>query len=277
MKSLDSYEVLVNDTFYRSEHILSYIKRRIKNGKLDVSYLDQAALENTILDALVYAGKIDPNTESLDLDNFGIVDDHNHTIYDKHPFVLSIPMEIKEKMRHRCLIISGSVPISIFYAKPAGGAHYCIYDMNTALSVLFDDFSFVLCDYDSPTREGVRAIDRPFLEIEYNGVSYYVDALTKRMFIKEMFDRFYNIEVKERITKSSFDKRQKEIYSQDIKESNQYANYLLLTLDLYSGFKGIPTFEETLYEIEKSKSIYPESFTEADMERENVLHLFGRR
>ena len=38
MKSLDSYEVLVNDTFYRSEHILSYIKRRIKNGKLDVSY-----------------------------------------------------------------------------------------------------------------------------------------------------------------------------------------------------------------------------------------------
>ena len=124
MKSLFDYEFLVNEVFYRSEHILSYLENHS-----DMTPLDIEAISNTILDALVAKKLIDPSEESLDLSNMCIAHDLTHHVYNPKPNVTSIPLDIKEAMRHHCLHISASVPISVFFAKPAGMVSFCIYDM----------------------------------------------------------------------------------------------------------------------------------------------------
>ena len=178
MKSLYEYEVLVNDTFYRSWHVLEYIEQHP-----NMSELDKEAVKATIMDALVYAGAIDPDWEYLDLENCCISGDPAGYEYDIHPNVSSIPMWLKEEMRHKCVKISAGIPVAMYVARPASypGA-YCVYDPNTAVSSLFKDFTFYEAKYVSPTRGVKIEKSRPFVEVDINGELYLVDILTKRIF-----------------------------------------------------------------------------------------------
>lgn len=258
MKSLVDYDILVNDVFYRSEHILGYIDRH-KN----MSKLDREALSNTILDALVDKGLMDPNVESLDLDRLAIVDNLDHKVYEEKPRVTSIPLELKEKMRSKALVITGGAPMSYFYAKPAGNVRFCIYDMNTAFSTLVDDCTFINCTYDSPTRDGIRTDNRPFVEFEYHGQLYYVDALTKRMFKKDWFDKEYNLEETYRTSKGAFDARQRAIYEEQTADNLSYASFIALIEPLVDSMCSVPKSAETAYEFAKSREYFPEEFEEA--------------
>ncbi len=268
MKSLYDFAYLQNEVFYRSECILKYLERH-----KDISKLDKEAIINTLLDALVYKGLMNPDTESLDFEHLCIRDDLDHIRYDNTPNVTSIPQEIKEAMRHKSIIISASVPISIFCAKPASEIHTCIYDMNTAISSLFDSFKFLLCDYDSPTRPGVRALQRPFVEVIINGEAYLVDTLTKRIFKSSWFKTTYNMSITEEIAFEDFDRKRQRIYQNQTSPSQQLATYYHLMGVMEDAFKTVPKMEEALFEFEKSKENYPEAIAEMDFIKEDMQRL----
>lgn len=265
MKSLFDYELLVNEVFYRSEHILSYLENHP-----DMTPLDKEAIANTILDALVAKNLIDPSKESLDLSNMCIVDNLSHHVYNPTPNVTSIPLNIKEAMRHKCIVISASIPISVFFAKPAGMVSFCIYDMNEALSSLFSRFKFIECRYDSPTRPNTRAVKRPFLEVNINGEEYLVDSLTKRIFKSSWFKETYNLVIDYSISNSDFDEAQRASYRQRTSERNGYSNYLFIGLPCLEPIKDHPKQAETIYEIERSKEYFPDSFAECEAIRNEM-------
>lgn len=260
MKSLYDYEFLQNNVFYRSEFILKYLERH-----QDLTPLDKEAIANTILDALVTKGLIDPSAQSLDLDTLVITDDLNHITYSETPNVSSIPLSIKEKMRQKCVIISASMPISIFCAKPAGPIRTCIYDMNTSFSTLFSSFKFLVCDYDSPTRMGVRATDRPFVEVNINGEDYLVDMLTKRIFKSNWFKEKYNMIINRETSLATFTQEQREYYDSQTIERQEMAPYLALMETLRDVIISNPKMEEILYEIEQSRNYFPEAFEELEI------------
>lgn len=268
MKSLYDYDFLQNEVFYRSEYILKYLERH-----KDISELDKEAIANTILDALVYKGLINPDTESLDFENLCIRDNLDHIRYNKTPNVTSIPQEIKEAMRHKSIIISGSIPISIFCAKPAGEVHTCIYDMNTAFSSLVSSFKFLICNYDSPTRPGVRATERPFVEVNINGEAYLVDTLTKRIFKSSWFRAAYNLEVIEEIASEDFDLEHQRLYQEQTTESVQLGSYYHLNSLFSEVFKTVPNMEESLFENERSKENYPDAVAEYHFITEDMRRL----
>lgn len=266
MINLRSYGLLVNDVFYRGYHILDFI-----DNNPNMSDLDKEAISATIMDALVYKSLINPNKQSLDLDNLCICNDLQHYCYNKVPFVVGIPLSIKEKMREKAFIISGSVPASVFFSKPSGNVHYCIYDMNTAFSAFFDDFTFLVCDYSSPTREGVIAQDRPFVEVLINDQNYLVDALTKRIFRSDLFKEKYNMVIKNSVSKKDFDDSQKELYNDHTTESVNYATFLLLIESF--NFDKNSGLAEYLYEIEKSKEYFSEEFDAIEQIRRDMVDL----
>ena len=271
MKRLDSYDVLNNEIFYRGMHILDYLYSNEKISDLDIS-----AIKATILSALVERGLIDPEHEFLDLRTMSITRTFYFgcEIYNPKPFVQGFPLWMKEKIRNRSLTITGSLPVSVHTSRPAGGVHFCVYDANTAFSVIFDDFAFLIADYDSPTRAGKRATNRPFLEADVDGTTYLFDLLTKRMFDKKEFIRRYNMEIKERVQKSKFDQRQQSLYDEQTAEStSNYGTYLSLTLSMINELRQFPKMQEFIYEIEESKKYYPTAFLEVEEIKEDMKRM----
>lgn len=158
MKSLYEYDVLVNDLFYRGYPILDYLNRK------NIQKLDKEAIFATIMDTLVYKGLINKDTDFLDRDTLMITNINKDNVYKytSKPFVIGIPLWIKESLRLKKIKIAGGIPASVHLARKAGKTHYCVYDANTVVSSVFEDFNFIEADYDSPTREGIRVIKRPF-------------------------------------------------------------------------------------------------------------------
>lgn len=269
-KSLFEYDVLINDTFYRSHHVLTWIDLH-----KEMSQLDREAICATIMDALVYKGLINPENEFLNLDNLLITNNPDDYKYDKHPFVCGIPMWMKEMFRTKSLVISGSIPVSIFLAKPAGGIRYCVYDPNTAVSSFFDEFRFIKSEYDSPTRSGVRAEERPFVEVKIDGISYLVDILTKRIFKTEEFTEMYNMVELDSIKKSDFDRKRKQYYAEQTTEKLDMGTYLLLSAQMLDMFNNTPEFAEMSYEIQKSKEYCPDGWKQYEEAREHMALFFG--
>ena len=256
MKSLLEFEVLVNDTFYRSWHILEYIENHP-----EMSDLDREAISATIMDALVYAGEINPEKDFLDLSNLCITNDVNKYKYEEHPNIMGIPMWLKEKMRHKCVQISGGIPVSMFVARPASypGA-YCVYDPNTAVSSLFDDFTFYSVKYISPTR-GVRIKEsRPFVEVDLNGELYLVDVLTKRVLKTSWFKDAYDMEILDSNTPKKFNREQKGFYKEQASEKVDLATYLCFTETLRGMMLKTPKDAEMDYERDKAIKNYPEEW-----------------
>ena len=268
MKRLDSYSVLVNDVFYRGMHILDYLY-----SKENISTLDIEAIKNTILTALVEKGEIDQYHEFLDLRKMVITDVFYFgcDCYNPKPFVQGIPLWMKEQLRDKSLRITGGLPVSVHATRPTSWEGYCVYDANTAFSILFDDFTFLIADYDSPTRPGKKATDRPFLEAEVDGTSYLFDLLTKRMFETEEFTRRYKMIVKERVQKSKFDERQTALYAEQTSiDKRSYGTFLSLCLPMIEGCRDVPKMQEYIYEIDESKEFFPRAFEEVEEIKEDM-------
>ena len=270
MKSLFDYPVLVNETFYKCWHILEYLEH---HDNLDE--LEKEAIRATIMDALVYKGEIDPESEFLSLSNLAITNNSSDYHYTKTPNVCGIPMEIKDKLRHKSLYISAGVPVTLFLAKPPSKfIRYCVYDPNTAFSSIFDDFSFYEAIYTSPTR-GVRINDtRPFVEVEINGELYLVDTITNRIFKSSFFKKHYDLEIVDSIRKKNFNRKQKELYAEQTKEHSALADIIAI----YELNKQIqaPDLAEQNYELERSKEIYPEAWEEYRKIQEHMRLVFGK-
>ncbi len=270
MKSLFDYPVLVNETFYKCWHILEYLEH---HDNLDE--LEKEAIRATIMDALVYKGEIDPESEFLSLTNLAITNNSSDYHYTKTPNVCGIPMEIKDKLRHKSLYISAGVPVTLFLAKPPSKfIRYCVYDPNTAFSSIFDDFTFYEAIYTSPTR-GVRLNDtRPFVEVEINGELYLVDTITNRIFKSSFFKEHYDLEIVDSIRKKNFNRKQKELYAEQTKEHSALADIIAI----YELNKQIqaPDLAEQNYELERSKEIYPEAWEEYRKIQEHMRLVFGK-
>lgn len=258
MKKLEEYEILKN-VFYRGEYILSYITRHPS-----MSDLDKEAIQSTIMNALIHGNCIDSSKDFLNWETLSITNGENDYHYDEYPFVTGYPLWLKEAARNRIIIQSGSIPISVHAARPSGRVTYCVYDANTVLSVFFDEFAFLEADYDSPTRPGVKVEKRPFLEVKMGNRWYLVDALTKRFFEEEEFARRFHLKVTYRLRKQDFTLEHKEIYREQTADArNQYGPFLAFTIPMLETFSNNPKFEEYLYEIEKSKEIFPNAWEDA--------------
>lgn len=268
MKELSSYRVLTEDVFYRGMHILDYLYT-----EEDISGLDIEAIKNTILTALVEKNEIDPNKEFLDLKRMIITDVFYFgcDIYNPKPFVQGFPLWMKEKLRSHSLKITGSLPVSVHAARPTSELGYCVYDANTAFSILFDDFAFLVADYNSPTRAKTRATDRPFLEATVNGTPYLFDILTKRMYDKKEFARIYDMEIKDYVRKSDFNVQQKQLYAEQTQEDDRnYGSFLALTYSLIDAMKDVPGMQEYIHEIELSRKFFPKAFDDAEQFKQEV-------
>lgn len=256
MKKLEEYELLVNDVFYRCWHILEYI-----NKKSPLTELDEEAIKATIMDALVEKGLINPNRDSLDFENLCIKENYPEGYhFEKHPFVRGYPLWMKEALRKKILLISGSTPVSVSTSMYAPGITRCIYDMNTGISSIFDEFTFYVVNYDSPTRPGKRAKERPFLEVEIDGILHLVDTTTRRIYRSDEFKRRYGFEVLDKAQKSKFNERQMEIYKEQttpVTNLYTFAMYLNMVDCLHVDVSWAPYEAEFFYEIEKSKELYP--------------------
>lgn len=104
---------------------------------------------------------------------------------------------------------------------------------------------------------GMRAKERPFVEVEINGELYLVDILTKRIFKSNEFAERYNMTELDSIKKSEFDKKRMDYYEEQTKDSLGLGSYLMLTMSMIQMFEGNPLFAELFYEIEKSKEYFP--------------------
>lgn len=273
MKSLYEYEVLVNDTFYRSWHVLEYIEQHP-----NMSELDKEAVKATIMDALVYAGAIDPDWEYLDLENCCISGDPAGYEYDIHPNVSSIPMWLKEEMRHKCVKISAGIPVAMYVARPASypGA-YCVYDPNTAVSSLFKDFTFYEAKYVSPTRGVKIEKSRPFVEVDINGELYLVDILTKRIFKTSWFKETYDMEIIDSNSPKKFNRGQREHYKEQTEDSVEIATYLCFTEMLRSMIPKSHKDAEFDYELEQARKNYPEEWEKYRIMEEERDAFFASR
>lgn len=259
MKSLMDYSVITNDTFYKCWNVLDYMEKHP-----DLSELDKEAIRATIMDALVYSGDINPETDFLSLEELAITNNPEDYHYTKTPNVSSIPMEIKAKLRKKCVYIAGGgIPITMFLAKPPTKfGRYCVYDPNTAFSSIFDDFAFYEALYTSPTR-GIRLTEtRPFVEVEINGELYLVDTITNRIFKSSHFRETYDLVITDSVRKSEFNKRQKDLYREHTAETT---NGLANIIPFYEmmPIMNAPNWAEMRYELEKSKENFPEAWEEA--------------
>lgn len=269
MRNLIDFEVITNETFYKGWHILEYIEKR------ELTPLDIEAIKATIMDALVYKGLINPEEEFLNLEELSITNNPNDYHYTKTPNVSGIPQHIKEQLRHISISQSGGLPVMLYIAKPPSKLGYCVYDPNYAVSSIFEDVNFLEVIYDSPTRPGVRLTDtRPFIEIDINGEQYLVDTITNRVFKSSWFKETYNMDIKDSISKRTFNKKQKDQYQKMMQPEILLASSLFvydMTLSIPS-----PDLAETKYEVEQAKKNYPEEVLRARMLDEEMEAYFSK-
>lgn len=270
MKNLLEYEVIRNETFYKCWHILEYIE-----SHPDMSALDKEAIKATIMDALVTKAEINPATQSLDLDNLCIVNDLEHYVYEEHPNICGIPLWMKEEFRKKALYITGGEPISIFLAKPPSKLiHYCLYDPNIAVSSIFPDATFYEAIYDSPTR-GIRLEEtRPFVEVEINGELYLVDVLTKRILKSSWFKQTFNFETTFSYKISELSRKNKQKYNHQISEYCLLEAHLRLLLAMIELDE--PENAELKFEVEQSKTHFPENWKKSDQTEFEIIQFLNR-
>lgn len=262
--SIYDYDLLTNEVFYKSWHILEYIEKNPNMSDLDIQ-----AIEATIMDALVSKKLIDPKTQSLDIENLSIVNNLEHYTYEKHPNISGIPLWMKEEFRKKAIQITGGLPISIYLARPASKVvRYCVYDPNTAVSAIFDDATFYNTIYTSPTR-GVRLEEqRPFVEVDIDGELYLVDILTKRILKSSWFRETYDMEVKSAHTISKMSRKRLKYYKEAISDHRslwQIIPFMGPLLEMRD-----PSHAEYAYEVEQSKKYFKEEWEKYEEYKEEM-------
>lgn len=260
MKSLLDFDILVNGVFYRGWHILEYIEKHP-----DMDELEKEAVCATIMQALVEKKLVNPDTQSLDINNLSIVEDVEHFRYQENPNICGFPLWLKEKMRHKSVKISAGIPIALFLAKPASKlVRYCVYDQNYAMSAVFDKFTIYDAIYDSPTRKVRLEETRPFIETEINGELYLIDTLTKRILKSSWFKERFNFQATHTLNSDDFDAEQRKEYKKMTREENHLPDILSIIIDLKKtfGLLDIPNNAEYEYEQEMTRITSPESWEE---------------
>jgi len=254
VRKLSEFYSLNNNVFYKGWHILEYIKTH-----KDLSLLDKEAIKATIMDALVSSEEIDPSLEFLDFDNLCITNSKENTYaYEKYPNISGIPLWMKEMFRTKSIYITGGLPVSVFLSIPSKSR--CIYDMNTSVSAFFDKFTFYTVNYKSPTRPGKIALDRPFIEIEIDGILYLVDNITRRIIRKDFFERNYGFDIKHRKSKEEIVGDKKVIYDEHISRHINMSPYLSCYYCFDEDFRKLGESAEHEYEIEESKKHFPKAW-----------------
>jgi len=258
---LSNYKILNEQVFYKGCHILEYISSN------NLTELDIEAIKATIMDALVSNNDIDPMTEFLDFENLCITNEKKGNIYsyEKYPNISGIPLWIKEKFRKKSCKASAGIPISIYLTIVS--KNRCVYDMNTASSIVFDDWTSYIVDYDSPTRVGKRAIRRPFIEIYIDGIPYLLDNLTRRIIRRDFFEKNYGFDIK---SCSSREKLSSERFKEYLKNFQDYTElgFLSFYFSFNETFKTRPDYAEVEFEIEKSKEYFEEAWEKFRIEEE---------
>lgn len=260
MKSLVDYDFLVNEVFYRCWHILDYIENHPS-----MSSLEKEAIEATIMDALVYKGLIDPNKQSLDLDNLCIRDDMDYYVYKKHPDICGIPQWMKEEFRKKSIVVSAGIPISLFLTKPPSKyVRYCVYDPNTCVGSVFPDATHYNVFYTSPTR-GVRIDEvRPFVEVEIDGELYLIDTLTKRIIKSSFFKKNYGFDVVSSYKVSELTGEYKKHYEEQTAARNNLVDMIPFYEMSIEVLGKDPNNAEMVYEFNKCREYYPEEFAQSE-------------
>lgn len=265
MTSLLEYDVLLTEVFYRCWHILEYIENHP-----DMDELEREAIKATIMDALVTRKLINPEHQSLDLDKLCIVDNLEHYVYNPHPNICGIPLWMKEKFRTKAIKQSAGLPLSVYLSRPPSKYfRACVYDPNTAVSSIFDDATFYNCFYNSPTR-GIRIeSQRPFVEVEIDGVLYLVDTLTKRILKSSWFKENYDFESVGEYSISTMQNPRRQYYQEMVEDSSDFA--VLISMYMFNSSNGGPQYAEMRYELEQTKINYPEQWEQhEEMERKKA-------
>ena len=271
MYNLYSYDVLVNDVFYRCCHILDYYSTH-----LNMSELEKESIKATIMDALVYKGLIDPSKQSLDLDNLCIVDNLDHYIYEEYPNICGIPLWMKEEFRKKCLCVTGGAPISIYLSRPPSKfTRFCVYDPNIAVSAIFDDATFYNALYLSPTRGVFIEETRPFVEIKLGEELYLVDVLTKRILKSSWFKKNYQFKVVNKQEISKMSKKKLKNYNEFVRENVNLSFFITSILPMLEEL-DIPNQAEMKYEYEQTKKYFPEEWVKAE-EFQREMNLFLKK
>lgn len=264
MKVLDlmDSDVLVHETFYRGYPIFKWIEKHP-----DMDELDKEAIKATIMDALVHHDIINAKEDRLDLKHLCIVksQSEDYYAYQEHPFVCGIPMWMKEEYRKLCIVASKHIPISLFLTD-VGEQSRCIYDMN--LSACFPFSNFTLCEvaYDSPTRKGIRVGKRQFPKININEEDYFVDVLTRRIFLVSEFMKRYHATLLEETTKEDLIKRDQLLYEQETTMETRFDFYIISKKIIQPINSTDDRFSENYYELEKSKKYFPQEWEKASKE-----------
>lgn len=271
MKKLKDFPILNESVFYKGWHILEYIEVH-----KELSELDKEAIKATIMDALVYSKEINPSLEYLDFDNLCITEEKDNAYsYEKYPNICGIPLWMKEMFRTKSIYITGGLPVSIFLSIPTKSR--CIYDMNTSVSAFFDDFTFYTVNYKSPTRPGEIALDRPFIEINIEGISYLIDNITRRIIRRDFFEKNYGFDIQYVTKKEDIIGDKKVIYDEHISRYINISPYLSCYYCFDANFRKKREAAEHDYEIEESKKYFPEAWKEYDsyIERMNKFEIDG--
>lgn len=256
MKRLEEYSVLTEQTFYRGWHILDYIRENP-----NMSALEWEAVKASMMVALVDTNSIDYEKEALDLEHFCITDKcEGLYCYLKYPNVCGIPLWMKRKFREKSLKISSGSPVSMFLTMPSG-VQRCVYDMNTASSVFFDDWTFYEVNYKSPTKPGKVATERPFIEITIDGIPYLLDHLTRRIYRRDYFEKTYGFDIVYSASKSEiYACQKKRDFYEEQTSDNLRMDAALETYFTIGQFIQSPNACEYHYEVEMSKKYFPEGW-----------------
>lgn len=265
---------ILNNIFYESWNILNWIEKHP-----NMTELDKEALSQTILHALVFYKIIDPQKQSLDFNTLTILNNLNGIKYNPKPNIIGYPEDLKQKLRMKKTNLSGGAPASIFLSKPQSKiSRFCVYDPNTVMSSFFEKFIFIEASYNSPTREGVRVKQRPFVIVPIFNDWYIVDILTKRLFNYEYFKKNYNLEILDKVNSKELDKEKQKMYHEqtDSIDSNyNFTTFLSLAVPLMD-FLDNPEMAEYKYEIEQSKKYHKEAWLDKDKLDEEMSDFLKR-
>jgi len=266
MTSLFDYQILVNEVFYRCWHILEYIEKHPNMSKLD-----KQAIKATIMDALVTKKQIDPNVQSLDLENLCIVDNLDHYNYEKHPNISGIPLWMKEKFRKKALNVADGIPTSILLAKPSSKLTQVLFnEPNIAVSSIFQDATFYDVTYCSLTGETITKKVGHFVEVNIDGENYLIDTQSKRILKSSWCKEIYDFEINDQLTVSKMNKEQLKHYKKQISESKKFATILPFILPNSEFY----TYEndEIIYEFEESKKYFPDAWEQYEkLKKDEVI------
>lgn len=252
-KNLTEIPVMINDTFYRGQYILEYIRTHT------LTEVDKEAIKATIMDALHESNfQINGNKNySLDFKHLCLVDNLNFYCYESTPNIMGIPFAIKKALRNKTIRLTGGIPVSTYITLP--NKNRCIYDLNTSVSSIFTDFSFIKANYQSLTREGEQVYNRPFLQINYNGEEYLVDTLTKRIIKLSYFQQSFALEIIKSDSLKEFN-GEKQAYYQE--QTEEFLNFIPLSMTMHIKIDS----DEYQYELKKAKEEYSEEWYQQEIE-----------